>query len=78
MIKVTNNAYVFKFVGGDNTARQCHYCRKMILGGVICVYGNGPEDHDDTIFVCPKCATKGCKDSETAWNAIRRRAKCRK
>jgi hypothetical protein len=77
VIKVTTNAYVFKFVGGDKTARCCHYCKKLKLGGMICVYGNGPEDNDDTIYVCPKCAERGCRDSEVAWSKIARRS-CRK
>lgn len=70
MMKVTTNSYVFKFVGGDATARLCYYCRKSKLCGMICVYGNAPDSSDDGIFVCPKCATKGCKASESQWRML--------
>lgn len=70
MIKVCTASYVFKFVGGDKTARLCHYCRKSKLGGMICVYGNTETSTDDTLFVCPGCAARGCRESEQAWNRL--------
>lgn len=74
MIKVTTNAYVFKFVGGEKgMTRLCHYCRKNKTGGMICIYGNGPDDTEDAIFVCPSCAKKGCKESESQWASLNRR-----
>lgn len=76
-MKVTTNSYVFKFVGGDKTARLCHYCRKNKLCGMICVYGNA-MDSEDGIFVCPDCAQKGCRESETQWKELARRVKARK
>lgn len=79
MIKVVTNCYVFKFVGGDKTARLCHYCRKSKLCGMICVYGNAPDcPSEDGIFVCPKCAQKGCLESENQWKELARRVKARK
>lgn len=85
MIKVCTASYVFKFVGGDKTARLCHYCRKSKLGGMICVYSNCDHDDEPTLFVCPACAARGCKESEQAWKSLvktvkrtMKRKKCRK
>lgn len=70
MIKVTNNSFVFKFVGGEpQLKRGCHYCREMKLGGMICVYSNAP-DEDAVILVCQACAVQGCKESEEQWADI--------
>ena len=69
MIKICTSSFVFKFVGGEpKTARKCHYCAQEKLGGMICVYSNAETGFEDpTIFVCPDCAVRGCKESEQAW-----------
>lgn len=78
MIKVCTNSYVLKFVGGDSTARLCHYCRKSKKSGMLCVYSNcfhdDVHDNDRTVFVCPACAVRGCKESEDAWKKIKKMA----
>jgi hypothetical protein len=75
VIKVCTNSYVFKFVGGEtHQRRSCYYCRKRKKGGMICIYGNTEAATEDTIFVCPACAVRGCKESEDAWKKIEKMA----
>lgn len=75
MTKICTNSYVLKFVGGEpGQTRKCHYCRKMKVGGMLCVYPNCDCDQNDMVtYICPGCLKRGCEESESQWKSLLKR-----